>query len=359
MRRYSIRTSAAFLALTLVAGWGCGDDGSPVGTPKIESVSPQDGASGVPRNTSVSAKFSEAMKSESLTTLSFVLISETSMTPIAGTVNYSKRYAIFWPSVPLSSLGAFTATITTNATSAEGVPLAASRSWMFTTADGLAAELPVTLGAAGDFVILAKSGISSVPMSAITGDVGVSPAAASYVTGFTLTADATNVFSTSAQVTGHVYAADYASPTPYDLATAIGDMELAFAEAAARAPTVTELGAGNIGGMVLAPGVYRWGTGLSIPADVTLIGSSSDVFVFQVAGDLTVASATQILLSGGVSARNVFWQVAGLVDLGSASHFEGVVLSKTAITLRTGASIHGRLLAQTAVTLDASTVVEP
>ena len=196
-----------------------------------------------------------------------------------------------------------------------------------------------------------------MPTSAVTGNLGVSPAAATFITGFSLTADSTNVFSTSPQVTGKVYAADYAPPTPSNLTTAVGDMELAFTDAAGRAPDVTELGAGNIGGMTLAPGVYKWGTGLLIPTDVTLTGSATDVWIFQIAQDLTMSSGAKILLAGGALPKNVFWQVAGLVDLGTTAHFEGVVLTQTSITLRTGASINGRLLAQTAVSIDGSTVV--
>ena len=208
-------------------------------------------------------------------------------------------------------------------------------------------------------MILAKSGISTVPTSAVTGNLGISPAAATFITGFSLTADSTNVFSTSPQVTGKVYAADYAPPTPSNLTTAVGDMELAFTDAAGRAPGVTELGAGNIGGRTLAPGVYKWGTGLLIPTDVTLTGSATDVWIFQIAQNLTMSSAAKILLAGGAMPKNVFWQVAGLVDLGTTAHCEGVVLTQTSVTLRTGASINGRLLAQTAVTIDGSTVVEP
>jgi hypothetical protein len=218
---------------------------------------------------------------------------------------------------------------------------------------------PVDLGAAGSFVILAKSGISTVPTSVVTGNLGVSPAAATFITGFSLTADSTNVFSTSPQVTGRVYASDYAPPTPSSLTTAVGDMELAFTDAAGRAPDATELGAGNIGGMTLAPGVYKWGTGLLIPTDVTLTGDSTDVWIFQIAQDLTMSSGAQVLLTGGALPENVFWQVAGLVDLGTTAHAEGVILTQTAVTLRTGASINGRLLAQTAADIDGSTVVEP
>lgn len=219
--------------------------------------------------------------------------------------------------------------------------------------------VPVDLGSAEEYAIIAKSGISTVPTSAVTGNLGVSPAAATYITGFSLTADATNVFATSPQVTGKVYAADYASPTPSDLTTAVGDMEQAFTDAAGRAPDVTELGAGDIGGMVLTPGVYKWGTGLVIPTDVTLRGSNRSIWVFQIAENLTVASDTSVLLAGGALPRNVFWQVSGRVELGTTAHFEGIVLTRTSVTLRTGASINGRLLAQTAVSLDGSTLVEP
>jgi hypothetical protein len=217
----------------------------------------------------------------------------------------------------------------------------------------------VNLGTAKNYVILAESGISTVPTSAITGNLGVSPAAASYITGFSLIADSTNAFATSPQVTGKVYAADYTAPSPSALTTAIADMQLAFTDAAGRAPGVTELGAGNIGGKNLTPGVYKWGTGLLIPTDLTLTGSATDVWIFQIAQNLTMSSGTKIVLAGGAQPKNIFWQVAGLVDLGTTSHIEGIVLTQTSVTLRTGASINGRLLAQTAVNLDGSSVVEP
>jgi hypothetical protein len=218
---------------------------------------------------------------------------------------------------------------------------------------------PVELRTAGTFAILAKSGISTVPTTAVTGNLGVSPAAESYITGFSLIADATTVFSTSSQVTGKVYAADQASPTPANLTTAVADMELAFTDAAGRAADFTELGAGNIGGMTLAPGVYKWGTGLLIPTNLTLSGGSTAVWIFQVAEDLTISSGTKVLLTGGALAKNIFWQVSGAAELSSTAHCEGSLISKTSITLGTSASINGRLLAQTAVTLAMSTVVTP
>src|SRR4029077_4446294 len=120
--------------------------------------------------------------------------------------------------------------------------------------------------------------------------------------------------------------ADYAPPTPSKMTTAIGDMELAFTDAAGRAPDVTELGAGNIGGMTLASGVYKWGTGLLIPTDVTLSGRATDVWVFEIARSLTVSNAVTVHLAGGALAKNVTWQVSGLADLGTTAHFEGSIL---------------------------------
>lgn len=219
--------------------------------------------------------------------------------------------------------------------------------------------LPVDLRSAGTYAILAESGIATIPTSAVTGNVAVSPAAATYLTGFALTADITNVFSTSPQVTGQVFASDYAPPTPSALTAAIGDMKLAFSDAAGRAPTVTQLGAGNVGGRTLAPGVYEWSTDLLVPTPITLAGTATDVWIFQIAQNLTFSSAATVVLTGGALAKNVFWQVGAAVTLGTTSHCEGILLAQASVTLQTGASITGRLLAQTAVNIDASTVVEP
>jgi hypothetical protein len=216
----------------------------------------------------------------------------------------------------------------------------------------------VNLGSAGTFAILTKGGISTVPTAVITGNLGISPAAATYITGFSLSADATNVFSTSTQVIGKVYAADYAVPTPSNLTTAISDMELAFTEAAGRAPDVIELGAGRIGGLTLVPGVYKWSSGVLIPSSITLDGNANDVWIFQIAQTLGMSSATSVLLKSGAVAKHVFWNVAGTVSLDTTAHLEGVILAQTSITLGTGASIKGRLLAQTTVDMAAGAVVQ-
>ncbi len=219
----------------------------------------------------------------------------------------------------------------------------------------------VNLGTAGNFVILSKSGISTIGSSSISGDMGVSPIAATGITGFGLIRDASDTFSTSSLVTGKVYAADYAPPTPANMTTAVSDMQTAYTDAAGRTnPTATELGAGNIGGMTLAPGLYKWGTGVTIPASgVTLSGGANDVWIFQIAQTLTVSSGAVVNLTGGAQAKNIFWQVAGQTTLGTTSDFKGVILDQTAIVLQTGAKLTGRALAQTAVTLDANAVTKP
>jgi ice-binding like protein len=147
---------------------------------------------------------------------------------------------------------------------------------------------------------------------------------------------------------------------PVFLTSVVRDMEFAYDDAAGRvAPDFTELGAGEIGGLTLIPGLYKWATGLSISTDVTLSGGPDDVWIFQVAGPLNQASATRLTLAGGGRAKNIFWQVAGAATVGSTAHFEGIVLGKTMIAVNTGASVNGRLLAQTAITLQMSPVTQP
>lgn len=216
----------------------------------------------------------------------------------------------------------------------------------------------VNLRSAGNFVILAKTGISTTGTTHITGDIGVSPAAATYITGFGLVADSSNKFSTSSLVTGKVYAANYAVPTPATMTTAIKDMQTAYTDAAGRTkPDHTALGAGDVTSMTLKPGLYKWSTGLLISAaGVTLSGNASDVWIFQIAGTLTLANGAHVYLTGGAVASHVFWQVASGVTIGTTTVMNGVILSQTAIVMNSGATLNGRALAQTAVTMVASIV---
>jgi hypothetical protein len=212
----------------------------------------------------------------------------------------------------------------------------------------------VNLLSAANFAILSKSGVTDVPKSSINGNVGTSP-----ITGAALLVACT-------EVVGTIYTVDAAGPLPCRvpnaslLTTAVLNMESAYNNAAGRTnPNYLNLGAGNIGGLTLRPGLYKWTTGLIIPTNVTLSGGPNDVWIFQIAGTLTAGSAVQVILSGGALAKNIFWQVAGAATLGTTSHFEGNILGKTGINMQTGASINGRLLAQTAVTLQKNTVVKP
>lgn len=217
----------------------------------------------------------------------------------------------------------------------------------------------VDLGSVKDYVILAKTGVSNVTGSSVVGNLGVSPVAASYITGFALAMDSSNKFSLSSSVTGRVYAADYANPTPGKLTSAVNKMETAYNEAAGRPhPDHVELGAGNIGGLTLTPGLYKWSSNVVIPVDVVLSGGPNDVFIMQIAGNLTLASAKNVILTGGVKAKNVFWQVAGKLVVEPSAHFEGIVLCKTAIVIQTKASVNGGLYAQTAVTLDNNNITQ-
>ena len=219
---------------------------------------------------------------------------------------------------------------------------------------------PINLGTAGDYTILAKTGISTTGTTSITGNIGVSPAASTYITGFSLILSSSGQFATSSLVNGNVYAATYASPTPSGLSTAVGDMQTAYTSAAGRVnPSYVNLGAGNINGMTLVPGLYKWGTGVSISTSITLTGNSSSVWIFQIAGGLTFGNGAQIILSGGAQPQNIFWQVASGVSIGTNSSFDGIVLSQTDITIATGASMTGLALAQTAVTLQADKITAP
>ena len=219
----------------------------------------------------------------------------------------------------------------------------------------------VNLGTAGNFVMLAKTGISTTGTTHITGDLGISPAAASFITGYGLIMDVSNTFSTSSMVTGNVYAADYTPPTPSKMTTAISDMQTAYTDAAGRtSPDYTELYTGDITGKILTRGLYKWSTGVNISAGgVTISGTANDVWIFQIAGNLTVANGAIITLDGGAQASNIFWQVAGQATLGTTAAMKGIILCQTAIALSTGATLNGRALAQTAITLISNTITGP
>jgi hypothetical protein len=353
-----------FILILLAAFFiiGCSnpvEDPGDVLAPTVISTLPADGATDVARNRRITATFSEVMDTASVTVVSFSLAQGTD--PVVAAVLYEDFVATLAPASDLLSGALYTATITVAVKDLAGNAMESNYVWSFTTGANMAAgPSPVELGTSGGFVALAKTGISTTGLTAITGDIGVSPAAATYITGFSLSMDASNVFSTSPLVTGNVYAADYAVPTPANLTTAIGDMETAYTDAAGRTlPDGTELFAGDLSGQTLPAGLYKWGTGVLINGNVTLTGGANDVWIFQIAQDLTVGNGAMVTLSGGAVAKNVLWQIAGQTTLGTTADFKGIVLCKTLVEVNTNAAINGRLLAQTAITLDANAVTEP
>jgi hypothetical protein len=222
----------------------------------------------------------------------------------------------------------------------------------------------VNLGTAGNYAILTKTGISTVPASSITGDIAVSPIDSTAITGFNLTLDVDGTVSTdsSGQATGNAYAANYAAPMPATLTTAVSDMEIAYTDAAGRpnedAARINHMG-GLVGGLTLTPGIYTFQVNINIATDVTFEGNADDVFILQTTKSVEQAANKKVILTGGVQAKNIFWVVAGEVNLGAGAHMEGILLVKTAATFKTGASLNGRVLAQSACTLQMSTITEP
>jgi len=255
-----------------------------------------------------------------------------------------------------SSLAIISVALIAGCTNVDPEPLAPSPVEINEQAEDSNARLQrsVRLGVAENFAILSKSGITNVYKSTVTGNVGSSP-----ITGAA-------ILLRCAEVNGTIYSVNAAGPLPCRviypsmLTLAVGDMQTAYTQAAGlTSPNFLNMGAGNIGGKTLQPGLYKWTTGVIIPTNVTISGGPNDTWVFQIAGTLTMSSAVRVTLIGGAQAKNIFWQTAGSVTLGTTSHFEGNILSKTGINLQTGASINGRLLAQTAVTLQKNTVYRP
>ncbi|MCB2197965.1 DUF3494 domain-containing protein [bacterium] len=218
---------------------------------------------------------------------------------------------------------------------------------------------PVALGQASGFTVLAASLISSVPTSEIIGNVGLSPATGSEITGLT-----------QGEVDGFMYTVDASGPAGSVIAAELltaakGDLTIAYNDAASRTPVPVgdflNPGVGNIGGMTLVPGLYRFTSTASITgSDVTLSGNATDVWIFQIESDLVVANGIQVILAGGALADNIFWQVGTSATLGTNCVFKGTILADQSISLNTGATVEGRLQASIgAVTLDASIVTTP
>jgi hypothetical protein len=330
--------------------------------PTVVSMVPIDTATGVAVSSVIIAHFSEGMDTATINTANFTVASAGGAVTGIVTYDVGNKNAIFSPSANLAVNTLYTATIRTGVKDLARNALAVNKVWTFTTIIAAGAgPAPVNLRTAGNFAILAKAGISTVPDSIITGDIGVSPIAETGMTGFSQT-DTATAYSLSTQVTGFMYAASMAAPTPSNMTTAISNMQTAYTDAAGR-PAGTganlNLGGGTLSGNTLSPGTYTWGTGVNITGDITISGATNDVWIFQIAGTLNLSNGIDVLLGGTAQAKNIFWQVSGAVTLGTSSIFEGTILGQTGITLQTSATVHGRVLAQTLVALQVATVTKP
>jgi subtilisin family serine protease len=204
------------------------------------------------------------------------------------------------------------------------------------------APSPYTLGTAAAYALLAGSTITSTGPTRVSGMLGLSPGTA--VTGFT---PGLNQGMTQ----------ELAGPTA---AQAKADLVTAYVAAAAAAPA-TPVAASTLGGRTLTPGVYSGGA-LDLTGTLTLDaqGNPNAVFVFQAASTLITASASQVKLVNGASPCNIYWQVGSSATLGTTTSFAGTILALTSITLNTGATVEGRMLARNgAVTLDSNTIDAP
>ena len=309
--------------------------------PTVLSTTPLNLAIGVSINNRPTATFSTAMDPATITNLTFTL--KQGLLPVTGTVTFNAltNTATFTPNSPLGVNLPYTATITTGAKDLAGTPLATDYTWSFTTA--ACSQAPVVLGAASAFAVLAGSTVTSTGPTVITGDLGVSPGTA--VTGFP-----------PGTVIGTQHAGD---PTA---AQGIAALTIAYNEVAGRTLCPVSV-AGNLGGQTLAPGLYKSTSSLAVSSgDLTLDaqGDGSAIFVFQMASTLTTTAGRQVILTNGAKAANVYWQVGTSATLGSTSVFQGTIMADQAITLGTGATLNGRLLARiAAINLDSNTIVTP
>ena len=310
-------------------------------SPAVISVTPPSAAAGACLNSGITATFNETMNPATIDTTTFTVApGVTGVVTLDGT----SRIATFTPTANLGASTTYTATITTGAQNLSGDALAGNFVWSFTTAAS-ACQAPVALASAATFEVLAGSTVTNTGLSIISGgNLGLSPGSA--VTGFP---PGTLIPPAVMHVTDPT-----AAQAQLDLTTAYNY--------AAGLPGGAVL-PGDLSGLTFAPGLYTNSSTVMLSAgNVTLDaqGNANAVFIFQIGSTLTTIGSTQVILSGGAQAKNVFWQVSSSATLGTNSVFQGTILSLQSVSLDTGASLTGRALARNgAVTLDGNTVTAP
>lgn len=288
------------------------------------------------------------------------------------------------------------------------------KEWSFTTGGNTDVVEKVDLGSAANYVILAHTSINNDETSEITGQKGFDPdfksskedKTAYWLKNEDIDKEKARRDTTDKKSDNREYAAGERDSDSENLDEALEDMMTAYSEASERTPVDfvdykmksssdknemyhsdydsddhtddrrddrgDDVRMGDVyddeqemdterdrSSTTLDPGVYKWNESVEISNNITLSGSADDVWIFQISEDLTVDRDVQITLSDGAVAENIFWQVAGEVNLGESSHFEGIILSETGITMKNRATLNGRMLTLTDINLDENTIIDP
>lgn len=311
-----------------------------VTAPKVIATDPLNNASGVALNKAITADFSMPMDATTINPTTFTLKDGTTL--ITGVVTYLSSTATFTPNSPLLEGTTYTATITTGAKNMAGVPLANDYNWEFTTTSTISGNM-VDLGSVERFGIIAGVGVSNNAGFSIINnmDVGIYPGVRSSITGFP----------PATIVGGAIYAADDIAPpgTAAMLNQAKLDLTKAylFAEGASYSAPITV--SGDQGGKTLVAGIYKSTSTLLVQnGDLTLTGSATDVWIFQIASAFTTVGGAggNIKLSGGALAKNVFWQTGSSATIGDYTSFVGNILALQSITMGSHSTAQGRMLAR-------------
>jgi len=227
--------------------------------------------------------------------------------------------------------------------------LGAALVFCLTTANYAAAQAgPATvfLGTAGTFAALSYAGVTNAGPTVVTGDLGTYPILS--CTGLPTPCTGNG----PGQVNGTIHAADVVAQT------AQASLLVAYNDAKGRTTNPINEDAADLGGKTLTPGLYKSATTMAITGTLTLQGAG--VYIFQMGTGLTVNTGAMVVLAGGATADNIFWQVGSAATLGTTADFKGTILALTSISLATGAKLEGRALAQHgAVTLDTNDVTIP